>query len=199
MLIDFDYLVKKYKINAKGVLHLGASEGQEAPTYAKYGYKMAFVEALPDVYAKLTSNVKGLNAECYNACVSDTQKEVTFNVANNGGQSSSYLKFGTHTRMHPEVRFTNKLTMVTTTVNELIDNLEDYDILVMDLQGAELDALKGTKLDGFKWIYTEVNFEHVYKDCALVNELDNYLYDFKRVETKKLPGLTWADALYILS
>lgn len=170
MLIDFDSLVKKYRINAKGVLHLGASEGQEAPTYKRHGYKMAFVEALPHMIGALKSTLitNGITASVYEACVSDCVKQVTFNVSNNRGQSSSYLEFGTHTKQHPTIKFTDRLRMVTTTVNDLIENLKDYDLLVMDLQGAELDALKGTDLSGFKWIYTEVNKDELYKGCALL-------------------------------
>lgn len=201
MLIDFDQLVSRFKVQAKGVLHLGASEGQEAPAYAKHGYKMAFVEALPHVHAKLVQNVAQYNAVTYNECVGDVEgKEVEFNIANNGGQSSSMLEFGTHTREHPSVRFIGKTRMKMRRVDNLVKDIHEYDLLVMDLQGAELMALKGIgdKLDGFNYVYTEVNKRHLYKGCPLVGELDEYLkgFGFERVETK-FTQWHWGDALYI--
>lgn len=47
-------------------------------------------------------------------------------------------------------------------------------------------------------IYTEVNFEEVYKGCCLVGELDNFLkeWGFTRVLTDDTPKL-WGDALYL--
>ena len=48
-----------------------------------------------------------------------------------------------------------------------------------------------------RWIYTEVNFEELYEDCALVNELDCFLgrKHFTRVTTVDT-GCGWGDALY---
>ena len=45
---------------------------------------------------------------------------------------------------------------------------------------------------------SEVNRDDVYKDCPMVEDLDEYLggYNFKRVETT-WDGGTWGDALYI--
>ena len=72
--------------------------------------------------------------------------------------------------------------------------------LNIDIQGAELLALKsmGNILNNFDYLYLEVNKEEVYKDCALVEEIDEYLdkYNFKRVELE-WTFASWGDALYI--
>ena len=61
-------------------------------------------------------------------------------------------------------------------------------------------ALKGMgeTIKGFKYIYTEVNIGEVYKGCAKINEIDDYIgqYGFERVETKITPS-EWGDAFYI--
>ena len=79
-------------------------------------------------------------------------------------------------------------------------NVNDYDFLNIDIQGAELLALKGfgDLLNNIKYIYTEINTNTLYKDCALVSEIDEYLfkYGFKRVETL-MTEFEWGDALYI--
>ena len=49
------------------------------------------------------------------------------------------------------------------------------------------------------YIYTEVNSEYVYKNCALIPEIDEYLskYGFIRVASKQAGNCGWGDALYI--
>lgn len=70
----------------------------------------------------------------------------------------------------------------------------------IDIQGAELLALKGMGdlLNYFDYIYLEVNKEFVYKNCCLVNELDDYLkkFKFERVETRWTTK-NWGDGFYI--
>ena len=77
----------------------------------------------------------------------------------------------------------------------------DYNFLNLDIQGAELKALKGMEeyLDKVDYIYTEVNEDYVYKGCALVSELDEFLgkYGFTRVETSWAGNCKWGDAFYI--
>ena len=48
------------------------------------------------------------------------------------------------------------------------------------------------------YIYTEVNIKHLYKDCALISEIDDFLeqYNFFRRETVMTQN-GWGDALYV--
>ena len=54
-------------------------------------------------------------------------------------------------------------------------------------------------LHNVDYLYTEVNSDYVYKDCALVEDLDKYLRQFGlfRIETK-WTGCKWA-MLFILN
>ena len=56
-------------------------------------------------------------------------------------------------------------------------------------------------LKNVDYLYTEVNSDYVYKGCALVSELDEYLLKFglERVETKWCGDFRWGDAFYIQS
>lgn len=52
-----------------------------------------------------------------------------------------------------------------------------YDFWNFDIQGAELMALKGAN-DSIKYakaIYLEVNVNELYKNCGLINEIDDFL------------------------
>lgn len=207
MMISFNYLFHKHNIKPTGVLHLGASTGQELSTYIQFGMKpIIFVEAIPSVYEELKKNISTCpDAIAINECVADEDgRKVTFNVSNNQAQSSSFLELAHHKTIHPEVHYVETLEMTTKTVATIVHeydiDLSKINFLNADLQGVELLALKGmgTMLLYFKWLYLEVNAIEVYKDCALVHDIDKYVaeYGFKRVETGEWVAESWTDALY---
>ncbi len=202
MLIDFTYLWKKYKINAKSVLHVGASTGQEIAHYYKNGVTdTLWIEAIPEVYMQLLKNIAHYpNAGAFNACISDVNDaEVVFNIANNDGQSSSILQLGTHATVHPEVKYIKQIKLRTKRIDSLVSVVPPF--VNIDLQGAELLALKGMGilLHNVKYLYLEVNRKHLYQGCPLVEELDAYLapFGFIRIETYWAGNTGWGDAFYI--
>jgi len=199
----------------KGVLHVGAHRGEEAEDYEKAGVKQVlWIEGNPELMDELKKNTekRDMNQFYLGVCLSDKDEDVTFNVANNG-QSSSILELGTHAEMYPHIKYTKSVTMQAYRMDGVVRdfgsvkdkdatfNIDDFDFLNLDVQGAELKVLRGfgnlLSKPTLKAIYTEVNFEHVYKDCCLVEELDNYLLDFgfKRILTAAPEG-TWGDSLY---
>lgn len=201
MLINLHYLVQKYGIIFKGILHVGAHECEEIYDYEKYitRDKILWIEALND---KVERNKKVFsNLLIEQAVVSDKEEVVRFNRSNNG-QSSSFLEFGLHSINHPHVWYTNSYEVKTTLLKDILPKYNiDYNFLNLDIQGVELKALKGMQdyLKNVDYIYTEVNEDYVYKDCALITELDDYLIQFglHRVETKWCENYKWGDALYI--
>lgn len=208
MLIPFDELFRRHNIKSTGVLHLGANTGQEAEAYYKQGItEVIWVEALTELALLCNSYVKDfvqMKSTVLNACVSDTTgKEVTFNVANNEGQSSSFLQFGTHRQEHPTVKFVQNVPMTTFRVDDLLA-MNELTVgpgwfLNIDLQGAELLALKGmgNLLVEFDHIYVEVNRAELYRGCPMIEEIDRFLegFDFLRKEVK-WTGSGWGDAFF---
>jgi len=207
MMIDFRYLFAKFNIQPIGILHVGANTCQEKDIYEELKVpKVLWIEAIPLVYeiAKIGLE-KYPNQKILNYCIGDEdEKEVEFNLSNNEYQSSSYLEFGVHQTIHPTVHFIDKVKMKTkrldTLNKELNLNLENYDFINFDIQGAELQALKGMGelLHNVRYAYLEVNKKETYLGGALVYEIDEYLSKFGliRVETSKYVGESWADALY---
>ncbi len=201
MLIPFTQLHQKYKFTPGGVVHVGAHEGQELSEYHKIGIeKMIFIEALPEIYTRLVKHCEPYpEVLCFNECIGAVDNEwITFHVANNDGQSSSFLELGTHLQMHPEVSFIKDLQMKTTRLDTLLNGLDtDYDFLNMDIQGAEGLALKGAGdlLHQFKYLYLEINTTDVYKGCMQLPELEEYVgrFGFKRKEILFPGNCTWGD------
>jgi hypothetical protein len=124
---------------------------------------------------------------------------VTFHVANNNGQSSSFLELGTHKQQHPDVSFIKDIAMTTKRIDSMELDLTGIDYLSMDIQGTELMALRGMGdlLRQFKWLYIEVNRAEVYKGCPNVNEVDLFLngFGFKRVATEWCGN--WGDGFFM--
>ena len=201
MLIPLHDLVRKYNIQFKGILHVGAHECEELNDYERYiqRNKILWVEALPNKVKLCKQRYPNVLIE--NAIVSDTVEKVRFNVSNNG-QSSSILEFGLHSTFHPDVRYVSSFESETKLLKDVISKYNiDYNFLNFDIQGVELKALKGMKeyLNRVDYLYTEVNSDYVYKDCALIGELDEYLLKFGllRVETQWCGDCRWGDAFYI--
>lgn len=205
MLIDFRMLFPQYGINPKGVLHIGGNVGEEFPVYMELGIKkQVWFEANPDIYEKLVENISSnKKAVAFNFCVGDEDLDsVILHESNNAGQSSSILDLGTHKTAHPEVHYVRDIPVQMVRLDTLFREFDpEIDFLNIDIQGAELKALKGMgeMLHQFKWAYLEVNKEPLYVGCALVEEIDEYLlsYGFVRTETLWCGNTGWGDALYV--
>lgn len=201
MLISLEELIHKYKISFKGILHVGAHECEEIFMYEKYlpRNKILWVDALHDKVELCKSRFPNLLIEF--AVVSDKNEIVNWNRSNNG-QSSSILNLGLHKEFHPEVHYIVSGQRQAVPLSSFIGNYDiSYNFINLDIQGAELKALKGMEeyLKDVDYIYTEVNCDYVYEGCALINEIDEYLLQFNlhRVETVWVGDCKWGDAFYI--
>lgn len=195
----------------RGVIHIGGHKAEEAEAYAKAGVKnVIWVEANSNLMKHIYENARKfpINSKYFCAVMSDVDnEEVTLNIANNG-QSSSILELGTHKDLHPHVHYVDKIKTRTKRFETLWRenvadiNLDLYDFVNLDIQGAELKALKGFgnifEITDIKAVYSEINFEEVYKGCALANQLDDFLgaKGFHRVLTSGEVD-AWQDALYV--
>lgn len=200
MLIEFDN-VKKYGITPRGVIHVGMHKAEEYPIYKQSGVEtIIFVEANEQLAHQYAPD----DEFCYtvHAAVSDVEEEIEFNITNNG-ESSSILDLGDHASIYPHIYCVGKVKMRTTTLTRILQKVGVYhfafNILNLDIQGAELKAMKGLRgWDHIQAVFTEVNYREMYKGCALVGEVDDYLSSlgFRKVEEVDT-GAGWGDALYI--
>jgi len=185
-------LLDQYRERASGVLHLGAHKGQEREIYKKFDLKVMWVEANPEIFKQLEANIasyEGNVALC--ALVADVpERQYDFHISNNSdGVSSSLYKFGEHASgpdsLWPDLglEMVNKISLRSTTLDLLYRNkrveFENYDFWVLDLQGAELLALKGAAeaLALCKYLYVEVSLVEVYEEGVLWEQLQSFLTD----------------------
>ena len=207
MLINFEEIFKillKNNINIFGSFHIGAHECEEIQFYNKLRLKpedVVWIDAIP---SKVNEAKQRGIPNVYNAVITDKDdEEIIFNVSNNV-QSSSVLEFGTHSQEHPSVVYVDKLNLKSITIDTFFErnniDASKYNFWNVDIQGAELMALKGAtrSIKYAKAIYLEVNEKELYKKCGLITEIDTFLceYNFKRVLTNMTPH-GWGDALYI--
>lgn len=187
-----------------GILHIGAHECEELAAYNEAGIKgedVVWVEAIDAICER---NRARRIPNVYNAVITDRDdQDVVFNVANNG-MSSSVLELGTHKLMHPHIHYVDKLKKKTITIDSFFArnglDAKKFNYWVMDIQGAELMALRGApkSIQYANAMYLEVNEDELYKDCGLIGELDALLKEagFDRVETL-MTRYGWGDALYV--
>jgi FkbM family methyltransferase len=203
MMMDLGYIVDKYDLNISGVIHIGAHYGQEYKDYEKQGIEnMMFFEPIQSNFTKLLEHLPIKNSILiYQLALGNEvgEKEMWVETANHG-QSCSLLEPGTHLKQYPKIKFPKKETVVIDRLDNIPFDHEKFNMINIDVQGYELEVFKGATrtLENIDIIYSEVNFEEVYKGCCLVGDLDTFLgtYGFVRVLTNAKPR-TWGDALYL--
>ncbi len=202
MLIPVRELVRNFKVRPEGVLHVGAHMAEESTEYKLHGWgNVVWVEAQPDLVQKLNRRLPPEGNVIIEAAVWDeSEVELEFHIASNG-ESSSLLELGSHAESYPDIKYDKSIKVKTKRLDEVIPRERFADFLNVDVQGVELRALKGLgeRISEFKWIYTEVNNSEVYKECTLVNDLDEFLRNkgFGRVTTRWALGVGWGDAMYV--
>ena len=199
MLLNFDSLYKKYNLDIKGVIHIGAHFGQENKIYQKYNIKnKIFFEPQPHVFSILRKNVR--DAVLVNKALGSSPGKTLMYVENrNQSQSSSLLKPSLHLKQYPHIKFEYKINVDVIRLDDYEYKREDFNFINIDVQGYELEVFKGAKevLNHIDYIISEVNRDEVYEKCARVEELDSFLseYGFERIETT-WDGGTWGDSFY---
>lgn len=204
MLIPFDKLNITKKIT--GVIHIGAHECEERTEYQQHfnldDDKILWFEALQHKVEKVKRNIPTI--QIFHECISDSDNNtVDFNITNNF-QSSSMLSLKTHLQEHPYVFEIFRMKLQTKRLDTFLQehniNPSEYNFLNLDIQGAELLALKGCGdiLKTIDYIYTEVNEKELYENCCLITDLDTYLkeFGFVRVLTE-MTTHGWGDAFYV--
>lgn len=195
----------KYNCKPKGIIHIGACMCEELTIYLKHGISIndiIWIEGNPETYetakAFLPKNVK-----LYCGLIAESSYDVNFTVTNNI-YSSSILELKDHSTLHPDVISTKKLNLRTTTLGSFLLkhklNINNYDLLVMDIQGAEMLALQGMSdlINKFNYVFLEVSIVELYEGNAKFDEIKKFLskHNFELVH-HVINCYNWGDAFFV--
>lgn len=196
-------------VNPRGITHIGAHYGQEASHYRHYvGENVVWVEAHPSYFAKLSDNPDLGQQVALNACVSNvTGQQVDFYITKDE-YASSLLKPEYHQIQNPHAPITGTIKVNTITYGDLLDACPENtrsmllasNVLVLDVQGAEMMVLEGMgDLGQFDAVATEYSTVEFYEGGPRLEDLDEFLgaAGFKRVFPNENQVIIHADALYV--
>ncbi|MEE3715590.1 FkbM family methyltransferase [Tumidithrix elongata RA019] len=208
-MLDLDDLFQKHQISPRGVIHIGAHEGQELVSYSAMGITpILLIEANPNIFEDLQIYAQSFanrdKITCVNCAISNTNGMANFHITSYD-QSSSLLPLKQHREIYPTIEEVAQIEVPLKTLDTLLEELDCnpslFNILNIDIQGAELLALQGAikTLACIEAINIEVSYVELYAGGAFVWEIDRFLeqYGFERVATTSPLHPSWGDALYV--
>jgi len=180
------------------ILEIGACEGHDTQEFAVLfprGRVIAF-EAHPQLHQRLVERTRGLpNVDCVGLAMSDHAGVQVFHQSSGASRvSGSLLRPSEHLQRHPAVVFSSadEVLIPCATLDQYVGQMapERVDLIWMDVQGAELMALKGAErtLSLTTWIYLEVSRAPLYEGAAPYSEIKQFLSSLGfEVEREFLP------------
>lgn len=227
MMMSFEDLIKKYQIQIKGIVHVGAHEGGETFSYVTAGITdVILVEANPFRFSNLTESINTgryvtwcspltykyfnnaeasilKNYKIYNYAVSDREDgTITFNLSNYDGGTDSIFKINEWGRDSSWVPYQHisEIEVPTITLDKLVENKEKYNFLNIDVEGAELLVLKGATelLKNIDVLMLETQDKLRFEGSCTKQQLIEFL-NLHGFELKEYhdTGKEWGDCLFI--
>lgn len=165
-----------------GVIHLGAHIGQESELYDSHKIPVLWVEGNPEIFPILQENLRMYPRQrSILALLGDTDGvEVAFKVSDNGAVSSSVFPLDSENTQE-RFQLDREINLVFCRLDTLlkVNSIDStmYSHWVIDLQGAELIALRGAGelLKSCSSMFVEVSTRRIYDGGADWIELRNYL------------------------
>lgn len=203
MLIPPRELKKWFDVLPNGVLHVGAHNAEELGAYRQEGFgAVTWVEGQESLIAGLREKIRGSADAVFQGIVwSENDINLSLNIASNG-QSSSVYDLEEHSSHYPSIVYNGLQIGKSRRLDSLIPTSRSFDFVNLDIQGAELEALRGlgARLQQVRWVYSEVNRRPLYRDIPMIEELDEFLVHqgFARIAVVWTQA-NWGDALYVRS
>ena len=180
--IEHISVLNLFKCNT--VIDIGANRGQFS-LVAKHCFpeaKIISFEPLPgpsSKFQKLFSDNKGVIL--HNVAIGPITGESTMHVSARDDSSSLLPISSLQENIFPGTGEVGEIVVRTASLDEFVtdDEIDTPALLKLDVQGFELDCLKGceTLLHKFSWIYCECSFVELYSDQKLAADVINWLSD----------------------
>ncbi|MFN0012132.1 MAG: FkbM family methyltransferase [Phycisphaerales bacterium] len=199
--------LSRFRVPPRGVIHVGAHEGQELPAYQRFGFvNQVWIEPQPDLFARLRARLPASpTIRAFHTACGEVPGEADMHVlANNDGLSNSLLEPRLHLEAHPQYPRGGTVRVKVVPLDDLLarEGLDPaaYSLLAVDVQGYELHVLRGAPrtLAAMDAVLCEVNTREMYAGCALLPQIDEHLANagFTRVITD-MSTRGYGDALYV--
>jgi len=193
-----------FQVSRQGVIHIGARYAEELKYYQHFGIPaVLWVEADPEAEEPLRRLVaKHSGSQVAMFAASDYNGLITLHQTTNAGASSSVLPLKEHLKYHPNVKEQKSIKVIAQRMDDYLtsDQRKRYNVVVIDIQGAELLALKGAieTLKGIDAIVAETNYDELYEGGVFISDLDSFLQaqGFTRVDAMSTSFFA-GDALYV--
>jgi FkbM family methyltransferase len=205
---QFDYIGKKHDVV---IFDIGANRGDTVQKYLDY-YPSATVyafEPFPETFETLQTRFsKNKSVHCYPFAISNIKSEQVLFVNKSADTNSLFKpqKAGLSSDKEVENKGTIRVPTITIDLFCSENNIRHIDILKMDIQGGELNALKGAenlltnKL--IDLIYSEVFFIEQYESQAFFHDISGFLFQHNYCLQDLYDPfygkghLVWADAIF---
>lgn len=197
----------RFKRLPRGVIQIGAHNGREVPKLSRSGVsKAVFIDPLDETFDQLEERVSQVEGyQAIQALIGDEDgKTVTFNVSTNTGESSSFLEPKDHTKIKPDIHFSEKRAMTLRSLDKILPEKgivpEDYDMMFIDTQGAEKHVILGglNTMKSIDFIWMEVSIGDIYQGDMSISRfvvlLEALGFELGHCEMKRLG---WGDALFV--
>ena len=208
-------LAKLFIRNNFKVLDLGANIGFCTLNYIKYGAsKVDAYEPQKNMFERLNS-IEAFEINAFNIAVSDENSEKTLHISNSHNQGHTLEM--EQVKLFPQVFLGQQSTekVWTKRLDDIYNSSEVFDFIKMDVEGHELQALRGARsllercktvtlqieiyekhlLDVIKEL--EITFRHIYLVCY--SEEQGRLYLTKNFKEEPLKGFSKNPPNYICS
>jgi FkbM family methyltransferase len=141
MILSFTTMVKKYNMDVKGIIHIGAHRGQEIEEYIDNGVQdIIMFEACASLnFNILEKRMQDMNANitAYQVALGNEEKNVTMYLSDNDLISGSVLRPKVHLQLHPGVGFPGTEEVEMKRLDSFAEETQNFNFINMDVQGYE--------------------------------------------------------------
>ena len=161
---------------------VGAHKGSfTKEVYSKIKVNKTYIfEPIPVVFNEILADEFLNKFSCHNIALSSFVGNAEFYI-NENMQTSSLLNFDKSLLSTNNINkdLKSKIIVKTNTLNNFMkaEQIKEIDLLKIDVQGADLDVLKGLEdnIYNVKTIFTEVSFKKIYENSSTFFEVFDYL------------------------
>lgn len=165
--------------SVRGIIQVGANSGQELGLFKRVTNNIILIEPIP----QLSDYLKQSYPDCLviPCGLGSTNSTMDLHLASNRGESSSVLKPSDHTKYYPDVLFEHSIKIPIRTFESIIAeyqiNMDNFNVLISDTQGYDLEAIKGFGLyiTKVELIIAEYINSNLYENNASLQDMIDYL------------------------